>query len=125
MKTIKIPQTIFINGEDGYDSAAEFNQKMMELAHLNPRFERDGKSFWIFYSIIIEEPETIAEQHEMQGEKAHCSDCPYFMRKLNRFGNIDGREKRGTCGLTGIREHMDSAACDEYYSLPKGERRRF
>ena len=125
MKTIKITQTKFINGSDGHDTAAEFNQTMLELANLNPRFERDGNSFWIFYSVITEEPESLAEKHEMEGEKAHCSDCPYFMRPTNRFGLVDGRAKHGTCGKTGQREHIDSTACDDYYKLATAERRRF
>lgn len=125
MKTTKIVQTRYINGADGHDTAAEFNEAMMELAHLNPRYEREGNSFWIFYSVIAEEPETLAEKHEAEGEKAHCSDCPYFMRPMNRFGNIDGRAKHGTCGLSGEREHVDSCACDDYYRLEQKERRRF
>ena len=125
MKTTKIVQTRFINGSDGHDTAAEFNEAMMELANLNPRFEREGNSFWIFYSVIQEEPETIAEKHEMEGEKAHCGDCPFFMRPMNRLGLIDGRAKHGTCGKEGTREHIDSCACDYYYTLATAERRRF
>lgn len=125
MKTIKITQTRFINGSDGHDTQEEFNQAMRDLAFLNPKFERDGNSFWIFYSEIIEEPETLAEKHEMEGEKAHCGDCPYFMRPMNRFGMIDGRAKHGTCGKHGTRQHIDSTACDDYYRLATAERRRF
>ena len=125
MKTTKIIQTRFINGSDGHDTAAEFNETMIELANLNPTFERDGNSFWIFYSVITEEPETIAEQHEVEGEKAHCGDCPYYMRPVNRLGNVDGRAKYGTCGKSGTREHIDSCACDDYYKLATAERRRF
>ena len=125
MKTTKITQTRFINGSDGHDTAAEFNEAMRELANLNPRFEREGNSFWIFYSVITEEPETLAEKHEAEGEKAHCEDCPYFMRPMNRMGLIDGRAKRGTCGKTGQTEHINSTACDYYYTLATAERRRF
>lgn len=125
MKTIKIIQSKFIDGSDGHDTHDEFNQMMRELAFQNPKFERDGNSFWIFYSETIEEPETLAEKHEMEGEKAHCSDCPYFMRPTNRFGLVDGRAKHGTCGKRGQREHIDSTACDDYYKLATAERRRF
>ena len=125
MKTTKIVQTRFINGSDGHDTAAEFNEAMMELANLNPRFEREGNSFWIFYSVIQEEPETIAEKHEQEGERAHCGDCPFFVRPMNRLGLIDGRAKHGTCGKSGQREHIESCACDYYYTLATAERRRF
>ena len=123
MKNTKIFQTRFIDGTDGHDTAAEFNAAMMELAELNPRFERDGKSFWIFYSVERTEPETLREEHEMAGEKAQCIDCPYVMRDLNRFGSIDGRKKWATCGLTGERTNIHSRACEEYHKL--AERRRF
>ena len=125
MKTTKITQARFINGSDGHDTQEEFNQAMRELAFLNPRFERDGNSFWIFYSEILEEPESLAEKHEMEGEKAHCSDCPFFARPMSRFGVIDGRAKHGTCGKHGTRQHIDSTACDDYYKLATAERRRF
>ena len=125
MKTKKVIQSRFIDGTDGHDACAEFNQVMMELAELNPKFERNGNSFWIFYSVEMTEPENIVEEHEMAGENAHCLDCPYMMRELNRFGNIDARKKWGTCGKTGERTNIDSRACEIYHSLSDKERRRF
>ena len=125
MKHTKVIQSRFIDGTDGHDACAEFNQVMMELAELNPKFERNGNSFWIFYSVEMTEPENIVEEHEMAGENAHCLDCPYMMRDLNRFGNIDARKKWGTCGKTGERTHIDSRACEIYHSLSDKERRRF
>lgn len=125
MKRLKVHQTRFIDGTDGHDSAAEFNEAMMELAELNPKFERDGKSFWIFYTVEIEEAENAIEKNECAGENAHCIDCPYLMRDLNRFGNIDGRKKWATCGKTGERTNIDSRACEVYHELPVKERRRF
>lgn len=125
MKHTKIHQTRFIDGADGHDSAAEFNAAMMELASMNPRFEREGKSFWIFYTVEITEAENAIEEHEMAGENAHCIDCPYCMRDLNRFGNIDGRKKWATCGKTGERTNIESRACEIYHDLPVERRRRF
>ena len=125
MKTIKIHQTRFIDGENGHESAAEFNQVMMDLAELNPTYEREGKSFWIFYTVEKSEYENIIEEHEAAGENAHCIDCPHLTRDLNRFGNIDGRKKWGTCAKTGERTCVDSRACEIYHNLPKQERRRF
>ena len=125
MKTIKIIQSKFIDGSDGHDTHDEFNQMMRELAFQSPRFEREGNSFWIFYSEILEEPESLAEKHELEGEKAHCEDCPFFVRPMSRFGVIDGRAKHGTCGKHGTRQHINSTACDDYYKLAAAERRRF
>lgn len=125
MKQKKIVQSRFISGSDGYDASVEFNQAMKELADLNPTYEREGNSFWIFYSIIEVEYETIAEEHEAAGERAHCEDCPFLLRDTNRFGSIDGRKKWATCGKTGKRTHINSSACDYYYTLAASERRRF
>ena len=102
-----------------------FNEAMNELAELNPTYERDGNVFWIHYTVIKTEPETLAERREMEGERAHCIDCMYCMRDLNRFGNIDGRKKWATCGKTGERTNIDSTACETYYKLNDKERRRF
>ena len=127
MKTKKVIQSRFIDGSNGgYDASAEFNEVMMELAELNPRFERvDGNSFWIFYSVEMTEPENIVEQHESEGENARCIDCPYVMRDVNRYGNIDARKKWATCGKTGERTNIESRACEIYHSLASKERRRF
>lgn len=123
MKTTKMIQSRFIQGADGFETSSEFNQVMAELANLNPKWEREGNSFWIFYSVEQTEDESIVDMHEAAGEKAHCIDCPYCDRDLNRFGNIDGRKKWATCAKTGERTNIDSRACEIYHSL--AERRRF
>lgn len=115
MKSKKIVQTRFIDGSDGHDTAAEFNQTMIELADLNPRFERDGHSFWIFYSVEINEPENLIEEHEMNGESHRCIECPFLIRDLNRFGNPDVTHKHGTCGKSGQRVRIDGYVCETYY----------
>ena len=116
MKTTKIIQSRFIHGSDGFETMAEFNQTMMELADLNPKWERDGNSFWIFYSVEKTEAETVVEEHELKGEYAHCGECPFIIRDLNRFGNIDARKKWATCGKTGERVNIESRVCEEYYT---------
>ena len=116
MKTTKIVQSRFIKGSDGFETSAEFNEAMMELAEMNPKFERDGNSFWIFYSVEKTEAENIVEEHELAGENAHCIECPFCIRDLNRFGNPDGSKKHATCGKTGERVRIDSRVCERYYT---------
>ena len=116
MKTKKVIQTRFIDGRDGHDTAAEFNETMMELADLNPSFEREGHSFWIFFSVVISEPEDIVEEHEMNGKSECCISCPFLIRDLNRFGNPDVTHKHGTCGKTGQRVRIDGCVCERYYT---------
>lgn len=125
MRTKTIPQTRVISGNTPQETAMLFNEAMTELADLNPKYERDGNVFWIYYTVVKTEAETIVEQHEMMGERAHCIDCPYLMRDLNRFGSIDGRRKWATCGKSGERTHVDSTVCEEYYNISSKERRRF
>lgn len=115
MKSKKIVQTRFIDGSDGHDTAAEFNQTMMDLADLNPSFERDGHSFWIFYSVEINEPEDLIEEYELKGESHRCIECPYLIRDLNRFGNPDVTHKHGTCGKSGKRVRIDGYVCETFY----------
>ena len=116
MKTTKIVQSRFIQGADGFETSAEFNQAMMELAEMRPTYERDGNSFWIFYCVERTEAENIVEEHELKGEHAHCEDCPFIIRDLNRFGNVDGVKKHATCGLTGERVRIDSRVCERFYT---------
>lgn len=116
MKTTKIVQSRYIDGSDGHEVSAEFNQVMMELADLNPKWEREGNSFWIFYSVEKTEAENVIEMHEMAGENAHCIECPFCIRDLNRFGVVDGVKKHATCGKTGERIRIDSRACERYYT---------
>lgn len=125
MITKSIPQARAISGSTPQETAMLFNQTMMELADLNPTYERDGNVFWVYYTIVRNEPETVVEEHEIEGEYVHCSDCPYLMRDLNRFGSIDGRKKWATCGRTGERTNIDSRVCEEYYTFNSKERRRF
>lgn len=126
MKNVTVWQSRYIDGDgDGHAASAEFNELMQEIAELNPKWERDGKTFWVFWKVERTEPETIVEEHEAAGEKAHCIDCPYIMRDLNRFGNIDARKKWATCGKTGERTNIESRACEIYHSLSVKERRRF
>ena len=125
MRSKSIPQTRVIAGNTPQETAMLFNQAMTELADLNPTYERDGGMFWIYYTVVAHEPETVVEEHQENGEYAHCIDCPYLMRDLNRFGNIDGRRKWATCGKSGERTHVDSTVCEEYYNINPKERRRF
>lgn len=115
MKSTKAFQARFIDGSDGHDTCAEFNQTMMELAYLNPRFEREGNSFWIFYSVEMYEAENLVEAHELNGENHKCIECGFCQRDLNRFGQVDVTHKHATCGKSGKRIRIDSTVCDEYY----------
>lgn len=115
MKTIKYSQSRFIDGSDGHETAAEFNEAMIELAGLNPKWEREGNSFWIFYTVEYEEPENLKDIYELKGVKACCIDCPYIVRDLNRFGTVDGRKKSAVCGKTGARTNVENRACEIYY----------
>ena len=115
-----VPQVRFIQGRDPHETAQMFNETMTELAELNPTYEREGDSFWVYYKVDMYSDEEIFER--VTTTSAHCEDCPYIMRDLNRFGNIDARKKWATCGKTGERVHMESKACDIYDSL--SERRK-
>lgn len=115
MKSTIIPQVRAISGSTPQEAALLFNEAMQELAYLHPKYEKDGNTFWIYYSMEIREPETVAERHELKGEGAHCKDCPHLVRDRNRFGDIDARKVYGTCAKTGERMRLREAACDIYY----------
>ena len=116
MKQISIPQVRPISGSTPQEAAMAFNTAIMELAPMHPTFKQEGNTFWIYYTVVYREPETLSEEYEMRGEGAKCVNCPYCVRDLNRFGDIDERKKHATCtAREGERIRIDSSACDIYY----------
>ena len=112
MKRNYVAQTKYICGQDAWETAEQFNEAMRELACLNPTYEREGNAFWIFYKVELVEEEEIGAEPKCNDNHAKCIDCPYLMRDLNRFGNVDARKKWGTCGRTGERTHIEAQCCD-------------
>lgn len=106
MRHITIPQ----------EAALLFNETMMELAPMRPTFVREGNTYYIQYSIEYNEAETVTEEHELKGEYHNCAECPFCVRDLNRFGDIDLRKKWATCSASGERVRTDGTVCDTYYT---------
>ena len=119
MKRKSITQVKAISGNSPEETAMLFNETMNELAMLNPKYERDGNVFWVYYTVETREAETLADVYEMKGEGRLCGECPFCMRDTNRHGNVDARKKWATCTRTGEKVFIESGACDEYYRLGK------
>lgn len=116
MIQISIPQVRPVTGSTPQEAAMRFNEAMMELAPLHPTYEREGDTYYIKYTVEYRQPESICEEYEMKGEGSKCVDCPYCVRDLNRFGDIDVRKKHATCtAKEGARIRIDSSACEIYY----------
>lgn len=116
MITKSIPQTRAVSGNTPQETALLFNQTMTELADLNPTYERDGNVFWVYYTIVKNEPETVVEEHELKGEYRYCEDCPYCDRVVDIYGNIDPRVKWGKCmkyGMTSV--NLNKRVCAAYW----------
>lgn len=121
MKQQSVQQIRAICGNTPQETALLFNEAMQELAPLNPKYERDGGIFWITYTVVTVEAETLSEEHELAGDAATCGDCPRCIRDANRFGNADARKKWATCSSIGERVRIEGSACDIYYMM-KGRR---
>jgi len=122
MRTITTHRMEAITGDTPQEAAALFNEAMERLAPMNPTYEREGCTFWVHYKVTYQEAETLTEMHDLAGDSAHCVECPFIHRDLNRFGNIDARKKWGTCTKTGDRVFISDKACDLLYEA-RGERR--
>lgn len=119
MKRNSVMQVRAISGNTPAETAMLFNDAMNELAALNPKYEREGGVFWIYYTVETREPETLAEAYELKGEGRTCGECPFCMRDLNRFGAEDRRKKWATCSKTGEKIRTDMSACDICYRLER------
>lgn len=115
MKQVVIPQARAISGNTPQEAALLFNEAMRELAWLHPTYEKEGNTFWIFYTVEIKEAESIADEQELKGKSVTCKECPHCIRDLNRFGDIDARKVWATCAKTGERVRLRESACDIYY----------
>ena len=116
MKSITIPQVECVEGRTRQEAVLKFNKRMNELAYVNPSWEREGDVFWITYNKLIEEPEGVVEEHELQGECPHCKDCPLCDRVVDIYGNIDARVKWGKCTRYGmVSVNLNKKVCAAYW----------
>ena len=116
MRSITIPQVECIEGKTRQETVALFNRRMEQLININPAWERDGDVFWITYNKLVEEPENIVEEHEMNGEYRYCEDCPYCDRVIDIYGNNDTRVKWGKCMKYGmVSVNLNKRVCAAYW----------
>ena len=121
MRSITIPQVECIEGKTRQETVALFNRRMEQLININPAWERDGDVFWITYNKLVEEPENIVEEHEMNGEYRHCEDCPYCDRVIDIYGNKDSRVKWGKCMKYGMASvNLNKRVCAAYWENEEG-----
>lgn len=74
-------------------------------------------TMYVVYTVHKNEPESFLELLEMldpNGGKAHCIDCPHFVR------SSDKRRKWGTCSHKIAETRIDSRACETYYLMLRG-----
>lgn len=116
MNISMIPQVECIEGKTRQEAVLKFNKRMVELAYVNPKWEREGDVFWITYNKLAEEPENVVEEHEMKGESLHCIDCPYCDRVTDIYGNKDARVKWGKCMKYGmVSVNLNKKVCRAYW----------
>ena len=109
MKITTIPQVECVEGRTRQEAVLKFNKRMIELACVNPTWEREGDVFWITYNKLIEE-------HELKGEYRYCEDCPYCDRVVDIYGNIDARVKWGKCTRYGmVSVNLNKRVCAAYW----------
>ena len=116
MRSTTIPQVECIEGRTRQEAVMLFNRRMEQLANVNPEWEREGDIFWITYNKLVEEPENIVEEHELNGEYVHCKDCPFCDRVLDIYGNKDTRVKWGKCTKYGmVSVNLNKRVCAAYW----------
>ena len=125
MQNTKYTQVKAIIGENPVDAAEKFNDAMRDLKGFSDlKYEREGNTFLIYYTVSEAIPETIAETREMEGNCGFCKDCEHCRRDVTRFGITDQRKKWARCVWHDKPVMINSSACDDYYMLDfrKGEK---
>ena len=116
MRITTIPQVECIEGKTRQETVMLFNKRMEQLINVSPAWERDGDVFWITYNKLVEEPENIIEEHELNGEYRYCADCPFCDRVVDVYGNIDPRVKWGKCMNHGmVSVNLNKRVCAAYW----------
>lgn len=117
MKRHIVTQMRVVEGATASETALLFNEAMSELACLDPTWEREGNTVWIYYRVEHMEAESLADEADLAGESIKCGACPFCIRDVNRFGDADLRKKWATCSKTGERCRIDATACEIYYRI--------
>ena len=111
MKCSRVKQIICIQEQSAAAFQAKVNEALLTVA--SPTIEMDRNvpfTCYIFYTVEIQEPETIADEYELAGCGKTCGDCPHFedtgdkRRKTFKCAYAEYGVSRGTM-----------PACDKYY----------
>ena len=117
MQTRSIKQVEAITGNTPQELASNYNEAMKRLQGLNPKDEWHGDVVYIYYYTSEAVTECLADEHELEGDAHTCNECPFCVKKLNRFGVVDTRYKWAVCGKSGEPTSIQSNACDIYYTM--------
>lgn len=106
-KKIKIK---VVEGINGVDFEKNFNNAMAELNGSTVSIvHKDGFCAIIQYEYFDLVPETKEDVAEVCGTRAHCSDCPHFVKPS------DGRRKYFRCPVWKGNVKAETCACEYYY----------
>ena len=114
-------QVSIITGVSADDFQTKVNSELKRLKRLGAKYKMEMSPQTGFIAYFVYEtkqavPETIADEFELDGEKHHCIECPYFIRPT------DGRIKYTKCSLTEKRTTSSRGCCDAFYEkLLNGE----
>lgn len=112
MKCRSYQQFAIVAADSAQSLTEQLNAKLRELADKHPTVTFDGMIARIQYEISESEPESIADEYELQGVRLTCQDCPFYSPILKADGTIDGRIKYGDCPFAEYgRAYRDSQAC--------------
>lgn len=114
MKHVRKQHFICVHEPDGPAFQREMQKVLNEAP--NPKITYPPGLFVAYIEYTTEEQiaETLAEQHELDGDRHYCIECPHMLR------TEDKRRKWFPCELKGHSVSFDFPACDVFYAEQRG-----
>ena len=114
MKYISGKQVKIVTASNPFDFEAKLNAALSKLNEEFVSYElklepQAGLIAYIILDVSKKVPETLAEEHQIEGDILHCKDCPFLTIPS------DKRLKKGKCYYMDKVVRFDRAACDRLY----------
>ena len=111
----KKQQVKIIHSNTAEEFEEKLNRYLCELSKIGVKYELTfnnslGFCAYLIYTETVSIPESLAEEHELSGDRHYCTEC------VNCIIPNDKRIRHYDCDLHGCRCTQSTPCCDEFYA---------